>query len=222
MEVEVPLAAVGGGSEKKRARGEDGGKQAAGSAKGGKDQNDVKKIVAVLCKLSLADALGVRILKAAVIQTVLIATESVWVVTIRAATKKYVEITKDMEKDEKFNKFGLPHAHAWNAVIKVMTDKAVASGDEDAKKKLDEYVQVAKSQGGFNFFLDSVKVFRLFKAYDKEKIKIEVAIKDSSAEAQLWATAVTLMRGDGGRLLPGTAPPGQLEGLVQTFLDKNQ
>eukprot|EP00972_Heterocapsa_arctica_P037051 5454293-Heterocapsa_arctica.AAC.1 len=38
--------------------------------------------------------------------------------------------------------------------------------------------------------------------------------------SKMWAAAADFMKNDGGPLLQGTAPPGDFEGLVQTFLDK--
>eukprot|EP00972_Heterocapsa_arctica_P062335 9189058-Heterocapsa_arctica.AAC.1 len=60
-----------------------------------------------------------------------------------------------MEKEAKIAQYALPHAHAWNAIIKVMADKALATNDLTATTTINDYIKAIEDQGGLQAFLPS-------------------------------------------------------------------
>eukprot|EP00971_Amphidinium_carterae_P042506 835517-Amphidinium_carterae.2 len=166
------------------------------------------------CKISLSNAQQIRLVKSACICTVLVSADSKYVTAMKAATAKYMETGQDMSREQKVQQHSLPHAHAWNAALLVL--KATS---EQNKTKVETYSTQIMKAGGMHVYCNHVKVFKVAKAYDKTKLKIEASITEGTDEAHLFQLMISDLNADGGKVLQGTAPPGALERTLQTYLD---
>jgi hypothetical protein len=70
--------------------------------------------------------------------------------------------------------------------------------------------------------MEEVKVVRFFKAFDWDSIKLAIGITAGTASYQVLQHIQTAIIKDHSkaRKLIGTAPPGQVENLLQGYLEK--
>ena len=217
--------AEGEASGGKRRRGRDGEVLAAfvsgaDQAPTGKEMSELRQIVAILSKPSLRSAFQLRVLRAVCLRVVLTGASFPPIVAMKAATKTYQDKTGDMDRAEREQKYGLVHAHAWNGLLTWFRTTAVEQEDRTA---IEEYLTHCRAEGGIRYMQHQVRVCRVAKAFNKGDCKLELGFKvpDSNHE-KIFDRMVALMRtSHRARLLAGQAPPGQLEDLVQQYLDKN-
>eukprot|EP00971_Amphidinium_carterae_P333459 6468229-Amphidinium_carterae.1 len=87
---------------------------------------------------------------------------------MKEATRKYMETAQEITREKKIEQYSLPHAHAWNGALTVLQASSATN-----KTKVETYVANIQTKGGLHAYVKNVKVFKLSKAYDKAKVKIE-------------------------------------------------
>ncbi len=75
---------------------------------------------------------------------------------------------------------------------------------------------------GIHGYLEEIEVVRLFKAYYRDSIKMTIGVVPGTiAHKLLMHIQETIIKGHPkARKLVGSAPPGQLENLLQGYLEK--
>lgn len=200
----------------------DGLAQSRGSREGSSgDLQDIKKIIDVLCKLGLSNALSARVLEAVVLQAMLTQVSNKYVVAIKASNASYLNAGKGLSKEQKEAKHAVPHGHAWNAMLTVL--KGESPDDAAAVQAYVEQLTLLHTKEKFiHGILENVKVVRLQKAYGQDNIKLKVGVNPGTTEHELWKRIKNHLVRTGSRPLMGTAPPGQLEQAIQEYLEKSK
>ncbi len=57
------------------------------------------------------------------------------------------------------------------------------------------------------------------KVYDRDKVKFIASVNHGTMTAEVWGITQALLVEEGGIILPGQAPPGHLEDLIQRYLE---
>jgi len=193
----------------------DGSRKQRRTTEGGREQ---QRILETLAKLSLSNALQVRVLRSVMIDVVRVKTDSKMVGMIRESTKKFADAHKALSAEERTDcKLGLIHIHAWNAMVGFYQKEI--EGDAAASLELKQYMD-QYSALGWRAVAKEVKHVQVAKAWDAQYKKLEVSTTHDTPSAKLWDKIKALILKDPAcKELPGRAPPGDLERQLQTYLD---
>ncbi len=143
-------------------------------------------------------------------------------VIIKEATTKYsIEAKKFRDPEKRLAKISVPHIHVWNALIRwALQNKNLQPAD---KEHLNKCIETIKASGpGLKGFEKHVRVCRLEKAYEKTKTKFVIAVLDASPSAAALEIVERVLILAKLRTLPGQAPPGHFEELLQNWLEEVQ
>ena len=195
--------------------------------RGSKDDGDVKKLLAVLAKLSLSNALQLQALRSILLVVHQVPTDDAYIQHAMQATKTYAEKARDMSSKEKEDVLGLPHIHVWNALLMVtmqrLEEKIKDKKDgsfEEMLAKLKHYADTYQDKG-WRAINQEVKYARVQKNYKADMKRLEINIREGTPSAQVWdVIRMDLCSFADVKELPGVAPAGDLERQLQRFLDE--
>ena len=158
-------------------------------------------------------------MKSIVMEVFLMKDVSEVMVAMKLATKNYSEEAETISKDKRVEQLGLPHHHAWNAMLKAVGAKA----NEEENGRLAEYTQYAATyaSGALNMLSKEVRYCRAQKCWERTLKRLEISIVPNSASDKIWETTVkpVLLREFQASERKGMAPPGDLETRIQTSLE---
>ena len=188
----------------------------------GGTEEESAKLVKLVAKLTLSNALQCRVLRAVSLSCYKISSKSQFVTVALTATKGYSEKSKDVPKAERVTMLHHPHTHVFNAWLSMMKTKLK---DGEPQKMLALYLQLMESMGGAVKALQEMgkgcKYARITKMYDQEHKRLEVNFRDISDEAKLWeACVLPAVLAEGATQLEGVAPQGDLERRIQESLQE--
>mmetsp|Transcript_5224 Transcript_5224/g.9857 ORF Transcript_5224/g.9857 Transcript_5224/m.9857 type:complete len:127 (+) Transcript_5224:51-431(+) len=96
----------------------------------GSSGKDVQEVLNLVVKLSLSSAQQVRLLKAIMLTVIQLATSSPMCTASKAETVAYSEQSSDLQHEVRLQRFGLPHVHAWNGLIKALQQLLAQEGNQ--------------------------------------------------------------------------------------------
>ena len=131
------------------------------------------------------------------------------------ATKWFHENVTKVEASKRRQKYGMPHAHLYNALLKEVGKLAV---DKD-KDIMDFYVADLR-QRGMEGLIGDARVCKFSKTANKDRIRLELNLKESVSTHVLPVIHKTLIKHAEGFYAEGVPPPGEMEKLVQRLLDE--
>ena len=206
---------------------------------------DIKRLMTLVAKLSLNSAQGLRVIRSIVLKVYLMPSESSFMKSVVVATTSYTKtakalresmedkgIPKSEQQQKVLDRLGVPHIHAWNAIVTTalatLKDKVdkneVVEGIQDMKKAHEEMTEHCKlyQSKGWAAIADEVKVVMKEKAYGKENMKLIINVKEPSPSSNQYDIVHLLIKTiPGSRVLPSIAPPGDMEKQIQDWLEKN-
>ena len=183
-----PRLGVGGGGQRR------GGIPPKARRMAGVDE-DIKRLMTLVAKLSLNSAQGLRVIRSIVLKVYLMPSESNFMKSVVVATASYTKtakalresmddkgIPKSEQQQKVLDRLGVPHVHAWNAMVTTalatLKDKIdkneVVEGIQDMRKaheEMTEYCKLYQSKG-WAAIADEAKVVMKEKAYGKENMKL--------------------------------------------------
>ena len=192
--------------------------QAAKRQAVGMADKDMKQILAVVTKQTLANSEEVRMLKGCLYDVYRLPAQSDCVMNGLAATEAFATKAKEFTgSDDRLKTLGLPRIHLWNSMLGTLL-KAYQHKPEQ-QQFIQEYVTTYEKKG-WQAIHQEVHHLRLRKCYDKKYMKLEIRILPSTPSHKLYlllqeyfATMSEAMR------LEGTAPRGVLERKMQDWLN---
>jgi hypothetical protein len=213
-----------GPPSRKRRQGAAGIVNAAAQERGGPpakaELEKLTNIMQTIAKLSLQNTQQVRLLKSAIVLVTMLPIECGLVKAIKAATLAYTEKAKTIRDPiKRVDSLSVPHTHSWNAMLKwLLAHTALTSSQKDT---INEHIEAAKTKKtGLRAFEQHVKIMKLTKAYEKTKIKLEVAVISETGAEKVFEIALDILaKKEGARVMPGQAPPGYFEDQIQQWLE---
>jgi len=206
---------------------------------------DIKRLMTLVAKLSLNSAQGLRVMRSILLRVYLLPTESDYMKAVVDATSTYAKTAKEMRQgmDDKgvpkseqqqkvLDRLGVPHVHAWNALVGVAMKALKAKADkrekvegiddmQKAHDSINDYCKQYQARG-WTAIADEVKVVMKEKAYGKENMKLLVNVKDPSPSSDVNDIIHMLIKAwPGCRVLPSVAPPGDMERQIQDWPERN-
>ena len=181
---------------------------------------DLKKIIKTLntvIKLTLMNAQHIRLLRSIVLQVTLTKKDHWAAAAIKEGTVKYSELASNYKgkPEERISKIAVPHLMAFNYLLQA----AVKNITGDQLGILQDYVKKAGESGKGLHFYTSMKTLRLEKAFEKGSCKIISNVAEGSQEDRIWKLIRQgMLSSNQARALPGVAPPGHFENVLQEFL----
>ena len=163
-------------------------------------------------KLSLNLAQRVRLLESALFSIFLIPVENVFITAMNKAGQAYHNaVTEDKTKRAGL---GDPHLHVWNAML-----TCALAEFPDCSTAINTYTSAYKA-GTINLSKD-VRVFKVTKTHNKAVRKLIVYLTPGSDSHTLFYALATLICNKYPSIdaREGTAPPGNLERLIQGQLE---
>ena len=94
-----------------------------------KDENGTKELLDTVAKLSLANALSARVVRSIVLDVMHVAITEPIVSEMTTATKAYSDAHRPATREQRA-KMGMPHHHAWNAMLEQIVKEALPQGAE--------------------------------------------------------------------------------------------
>ena len=189
------------------------------------------KLTQVMVRLLLSVAMQTRILKAIIVRAFRISSACPLVAEVAAATKQYVAESKAYKDQElKEDAIGQPQHHALNAAMGVIM---AAGEDPAADTAIIEYAKITKDMDTrlegitplklrFHTMSQEVPHFRVARAFKSAHKKLEVNATKGTPLGD-WVLLVLLpylhKTDKIIRELEGVAPRGNLERVLQQYLD---
>lgn len=191
-------------------------RKAAGPAATG-SEGGIKELLDLVAKLSLANALSSRVLKSIVLDVMHVPITNEIVQAMMTATKNFAEAHRPASKEER-DKMGMPHHHAWNAMLEKIAAEAPLGIESRAIKDYSDFVK----NDPVKICTAQVRHVRVCKCYDKTMKKLEVNCFPGSQSYLLWQVLKDYLKGKGCKELPGIAPMGDLERRIQKAIDDHK
>ena len=121
----------------------DKGNKRKAAAAAGHSQAGVKELLDFVAKLSLAHALSARVLRSIVLDAMHVPITSEIVLAMNLAAKAFVEAHRPASKEERAKMCmpGMPHHHAWNAMLEQVTKEAKPGVESRAIKDYSHFVK---------------------------------------------------------------------------------
>eukprot|EP00929_Paragymnodinium_shiwhaense_P108708 TRINITY_DN75037_c0_g1_i1.p2 TRINITY_DN75037_c0_g1~~TRINITY_DN75037_c0_g1_i1.p2 ORF type:complete len:302 (+),score=35.59 TRINITY_DN75037_c0_g1_i1:91-906(+) len=212
-----------------------GGAANGASRRRGADNTDV---TFMLAKLALSHARQIATLNSILISTLIFQKEGVGselCEAVKSVTTRYPEQTKEMNA-EKRAAFPPPRAFVWLALCNLVKDQASTMDHEDGKnwaRCIDDHVaDLHSTLTGVTenkeillgkAITEQVAVCRILRTWNSATAKLEVhTLSNTTAQLAFDKMKKYLAVATKGQLKTGTAPRGDLERKVQTFLDNTQ
>lgn len=214
-------------------------------AKARRLDDDVKKLMTLVAKLSLNSAQSLRVMRSILLKVYLMPSDGDYMKAVVGATTQYTKaaealrasfdeqgIHKSEQQPKVLDRLGVPHVHAWNALIgitmenikgKISKKEAVKDLDdlEKAYTHLSEYCKSYQTKG-WQAMAEEVKVVMKEKAYGKENLKLIMNVQDPSPSSSVFDIIHALLKATPGtRVLPSVAPAGDMERQIQDWLEKH-
>lgn len=186
-----------------------------GTPSDNKELKKLKEAVVLLTKLGLSHAQQMRTIRAILLDVIMMLEESEWMKDIVEAGQKYASLMPDSGRDAKIEKMVLIHHHAWNALITI----ALKQAQGEQAKKIQDYISHIKIKGGIHGF-QRVKTVMREKAWERGAVKLLVNVMPGTIDYDIWQIVKGMLVKSGGRALPGKAPPGKMEELLQSMLEE--
>ena len=184
-----------------------------------KDESGIKELLDNVAKLSLASALSARVVRSIVLDGMQAPIAEPIISEMTTATKAYADAHRPATRKQRA-KMGMPHRHAWNAMLAQIVKEALPQGAE--LKAIKDYSDFVKQSPDPAALLTlQVRYERVCKCYDKTMKKLEVNCFPNSQSYILWQL-IKLYLITGCRELPGVAPMGDLERRIQKAIDEHK
>ena len=216
----VAQASTAAPSARRRKREEGHGNGTDGSQTAAEHSN-LRKLTAMVAKLTLSCALQVRVIKSILLEVFLVKEDSPVAQAMMAATKKYSETADTVAKDLRVKSLGLPHHWAWNAL---MAECLKFTSNKQAYEEYSQYVAGCTASNPlavYDLFHVEMKYARLQKCWAKDMKRLEVNCTPGTKTAALWEVMKTDLRNQKwASERRGMAPPGDLEEKIQTMFEK--
>ena len=183
---------------------------------------EMQKIMAVIAKLSLSNALQARFTRAMLLDVYRVKADSLFATEIKAATKQFTERAKEIpDQPTRLRMLGLPHVHAWNACLKALRALLDKPEKQEVAAQLGQYCTKAQALG-WQGVAEQVKFMRLRKTFNRDFVNLEFnLVPDSDADKVFPLMKEALLSQPEAAHLPGVPPPGDLERRVQRWLEDN-
>lgn len=207
----------GGGEQKKHKKGQEGTDTAMEEEeKPATYRVTVKEMEAampVIVKATLSSLQSNRDLEAVLLDVGLLERGSKVATAMKQATTEWSEKVKESGKG---HNHGPPHLSAWEALLRSLIGEEIGAAN---RKLMQEAYDKYKEQTLEQKSLD-VRLCRLKKTYDKDKVKIQLALRGQLEH--LRGTVREAMKQAGCELKSGRAPMGGLERKLQEMLENWQ
>lgn len=118
-------------------------RKAAGPAATG-SEGGIKELLDLVAKLSLASALSSRVFKPIVLGVMHVPIASEIIQAMMTAAKSFAEAHRRASKEER-EKMGMPHHHAWNAMLEKITAEAPRAPLGIESRAIKDYSDFVKS-----------------------------------------------------------------------------
>eukprot|EP00929_Paragymnodinium_shiwhaense_P102846 TRINITY_DN66071_c0_g1_i1.p2 TRINITY_DN66071_c0_g1~~TRINITY_DN66071_c0_g1_i1.p2 ORF type:complete len:184 (-),score=41.61 TRINITY_DN66071_c0_g1_i1:74-583(-) len=151
----------------------------------------------------------------------------------KAATKSYANAANAIRSvtpinQAKLDDIGLPHSHAWNAILTTTLAAMKAQDNAECKKAveiLDAHIQqLSKGTEGYSRFFElqmQVRYCGIKKTWNSRIVKLEVhCVRGTTAHAAWCEIMKYHAKYEGAKIRQGAAPRGNLEREVQNALDR--
>ena len=173
-------------------------------------------------KLTLSNTQQIRLIKSAVIETIIVSTDSQLYKDMTEASSKYSKHMLSLPKEARIkNPIGLPHHHRWNAMLALYSKSTDPNIKEAVQKLIARYESITTPTARFRAIQEEVKVVVLARSFHGNKKKLEVNTVPGSDSFVLWMKfLVPAIVAEGGVLKEGQASRGDLETRLQSMLDK--
>ena len=166
-----------------------------------------EELLVAVAKQSMSSAARVRLLQAAALQTLICLKSAKVIDRMLAAGRSYHEKTKGVKN----HGAGAPDVWLWAAAVEqALADPAVV---EDKRELLQTHYNNQKDP---NMLAGVIKVFRVSRAFDKTKKKVEISVCSSIQEEK--NIVIQSMVNQGAELLTGIAPRGPQERTIARVL----
>ena len=177
------------------------------------DDKATESLIALLIKQCLSNSQQIRALRAICLEVVRIKTSCTLISTLKATTTEHHEKVKGMSPVER-RAVGVAHLHVWGSFI-TWTKGAFPAISE----KITEYMEWVN--GDRNKVLDTIKLCRVAKNFDREFKKLEINVVVGTPSAEIWSLIKSAMVQDADTfaMLPGVAPEGGMEKRLQQWLE---
>ena len=193
-----------------------GSKRARQGDRGDSEAEAMRALLTQVAKLSLANALSARVMRSIVLDVMHVPASSAVITAIMAATRAFAEAHRPASAQERLG-MGMPHHHAWNALIETVKRDAPSGAFEC--KAIEDYSAFVKTDP-VTILTKQVRYVRVTKCYDKTMKKLEVNCYPDCQSYKLWQVIKAFLLKGGCKELPGLAPPGDLERRIQKALDE--
>eukprot|EP00929_Paragymnodinium_shiwhaense_P065713 TRINITY_DN32921_c0_g1_i1.p2 TRINITY_DN32921_c0_g1~~TRINITY_DN32921_c0_g1_i1.p2 ORF type:complete len:251 (-),score=71.42 TRINITY_DN32921_c0_g1_i1:760-1512(-) len=206
--------------ERKRTRMDDG--NFVGTEE---EKSQTNKLLILVSKLCLANALQVRVLKSILLEVYLIKENTTAATYMKDGTKSYQEASSKLANEKRVAEIGLPHHWAWNHLMKALKDEDKDGKYKEHFDKYHEHIQSAISTAGTTYYTiwqAEVKYCRLQKCWDRSQRRLELNFIPHSESEKLWTQALRplLLATQGAQQRQGIAPNGDFEDRIQQTLIK--
>ncbi|MFM7982330.1 MAG: hypothetical protein ACKPKO_23720 [Candidatus Fonsibacter sp.] len=122
-----------------------------------------------------------------------------------------------MEASKRRQKYGMPHEHLYNAILKEVGKLA----QDTDKETMDIYLADIRKRGMEGLISDA-KVCRFTKTANKDRIRLEINLKEQVTVHVLPVIHRVLIKHAEGFYAEGAPPPGEMEKLAQKLLDERE
>ncbi len=176
----------------------------------------MQKLMVLLSKMALAAELQGRVMMSILLDVLLISCSHAAPVAMKVATQAYGAKAKLLDARGRMA-LGLPHIHAWNALLGVAGTK----GPPELQALVKEYLAPFGAQGVDSkaMFQNEVKYVRVGDCFVKSKFKIQAAFLHGSSSRAIWMHLKAWMINGGAEEKQGMPPQGNLARQVQAILD---
>ena len=194
------------------------------------------KLLVLVAKLCLNSAQQVRLLRSVLLEAFMVPVENPFLAKMLRETKQFTERAKSVREhleeqgipkakiqDKVQDSLGLPHIHAFSALIEVAL--ATLQKEPEANKQsidvLTGYCADYQAKG-WRAISQEVKAAMKEKAYGKENMKLLVNVQPETKSHQVWSIIKQLLLAQKGvRELQAVAPKGNMERQIQEWLERN-
>ena len=181
----------------------------------GETDDNTQQLLKLVAKLSLANALAARVLRSIILDVMHIPATSDIVVSILEATRAYAAAHRPASAEAR-QAMGMPHHHAWNAMLERVKKDAPAGPECKAITEYSDYIKT----NPVLLLTTQVRYVRITKCYDKAMKKLEVNCHPDSQSWAVWQVIKKYLLAKGCKELPGVAPQGDLERRIQKAIDE--